>query len=112
MALCRELDIASQGDTLEGARVNLIEALILFFDTADFAEVGQRLHAEPYGRLPSRDASKRLRLDYGPAGAKFAVSFYRADAFSAVAAIPFQNSSISSSVLSLVSGTKNHVKMA
>jgi hypothetical protein len=29
VALCPELDVASQGDTLEGARVNLIEALTL-----------------------------------------------------------------------------------
>jgi predicted RNase H-like HicB family nuclease len=46
VALCPELDIASQGDTLEGARVNLIEALTLFFETADPSEVGQRLHSD------------------------------------------------------------------
>ena len=48
VALCPELDIASQGDTLEGARANLIEALTLFFETADASEVGQRLHSDVF----------------------------------------------------------------
>ncbi len=34
VALCPELDIASQGTTIEEARDNLIEALELFFQTA------------------------------------------------------------------------------
>jgi predicted RNase H-like HicB family nuclease len=34
VALCPELDIASQGTTIEEARDNLIEALELFFETA------------------------------------------------------------------------------
>ena len=34
MALCPELDIASQGDDVEEARRNLLEALELFFKTA------------------------------------------------------------------------------
>ncbi|MEX2189384.1 MAG: type II toxin-antitoxin system HicB family antitoxin, partial [Bacteroidota bacterium] len=34
VALCPELDIASQGDTVETARVNLKEAIELFFETA------------------------------------------------------------------------------
>ena len=34
VALCPELDIASQGDTIEAARSNLQEALELFFETA------------------------------------------------------------------------------
>ena len=33
-ALCPEIDIASQGDTVEQARDNLKEALELFFETA------------------------------------------------------------------------------
>lgn len=43
VSLCPELDIASQGDTVEEARKNLIEALELFFETADAFEVQQRL---------------------------------------------------------------------
>ena len=34
VSLCPELDIASQGDSIEEARVNLQEALELFFETA------------------------------------------------------------------------------
>ena len=33
VSLCPELDIASQGDTVELARANLKEALELFFET-------------------------------------------------------------------------------
>ena len=43
VSLCPELDIASQGDNLEEARQNLIEALELFFETADPSEVKNRL---------------------------------------------------------------------
>lgn len=47
-ALCPELDIASQGDSVEGARKNLIEAIELFFETASEAEVQERLHDEVF----------------------------------------------------------------
>ncbi len=43
VALCPELDIASQGNTIEAARDNLREALDLFFECASPAEVQQRL---------------------------------------------------------------------
>ncbi|MGC1307732.1 MAG: type II toxin-antitoxin system HicB family antitoxin [Phormidesmis sp.] len=46
VSLCPELDIASQGDTVEQARANLTEALELFFETADASEVLNRLHGE------------------------------------------------------------------
>jgi predicted RNase H-like HicB family nuclease len=42
VALCPEYDIASQGATIEEARANLIEALTLFFETADRDEVQRR----------------------------------------------------------------------
>jgi predicted RNase H-like HicB family nuclease len=48
VALCPELDIASQGDTVDEARRNLIEAVELFFETASPSETQQRLHAEVY----------------------------------------------------------------
>ena len=38
VAHCPELDIASQGRSVEEARGNLIEALQLFFETADPTE--------------------------------------------------------------------------
>ena len=45
VALCPELDIASQGDTVEEAQRNLAEALELFFAVADPGEVERRLAA-------------------------------------------------------------------
>ena len=44
VALCPELDIASQGDTVEDARSNLAEAIELFFEVADPSEIEQRMH--------------------------------------------------------------------
>lgn len=46
VSLCPELDIASQGATIEEARTNLQEALELFFETADPSEIKTRLHDE------------------------------------------------------------------
>ena len=48
VALCPELDIASQGDSIEQARENLREALELFFETASQEEVTSRLRGEIY----------------------------------------------------------------
>jgi predicted RNase H-like HicB family nuclease len=48
VSLCPELDIASQGDSVEQARDNLKEALELFFETASPEEVKQRLHGEVF----------------------------------------------------------------
>ena len=48
VALCPELDIASQGGSIEEARTNLIEALTLFFETADASEVARRSHNEVF----------------------------------------------------------------
>jgi predicted RNase H-like HicB family nuclease len=48
VALCPQLDIASQGASLEEARAKLIEALTLFFEVADESEVSQRLHNEVF----------------------------------------------------------------
>jgi predicted RNase H-like HicB family nuclease len=43
VSLCPELDIASQGDTIEAALANLKEALEGFLETADAEEVQARL---------------------------------------------------------------------
>ena len=48
VGLCPELDIASQGDTIEAARNNLQEAVELFFETADPSEVECRRHSEVF----------------------------------------------------------------
>jgi predicted RNase H-like HicB family nuclease len=47
-ALCPELDIASQGSSIEEARTNLAEALTLFFETADPSEVSRRFRSEVF----------------------------------------------------------------
>ena len=46
VSFCPDLDIASQGDSIEEARSNLIEALELFFETASKEEISSRLHDE------------------------------------------------------------------
>ena len=46
VSLCPELDIASQGASIEEAKANLLEALTLFFETADPSEVQRRYHGE------------------------------------------------------------------
>jgi predicted RNase H-like HicB family nuclease len=48
VGLCPELDIASQGDTIEAARSNLQEAVELFFETADPTEIERRRHSEVF----------------------------------------------------------------
>lgn len=48
VSLCPELDIASQGDSVEEAKANLTEAIELFLETADETEIQSRLHTEVF----------------------------------------------------------------
>jgi predicted RNase H-like HicB family nuclease len=48
VAFCPELDIASEGTSIEHARANLIEALTLFFETASPSEIVRRSHDEVF----------------------------------------------------------------
>jgi predicted RNase H-like HicB family nuclease len=48
VALCPELDVASQGDTIESARENLREAVELFFECASPDETQQRMGGEVF----------------------------------------------------------------
>ena len=48
VALCPELDVASQGDTVESARANLTEAIELLLETVDRSELDSRLHREVF----------------------------------------------------------------
>jgi predicted RNase H-like HicB family nuclease len=48
VSLCPELDIASQGDSIESARTNLQEAVELFFETAEPGEIERRQHSEVF----------------------------------------------------------------
>ena len=58
VSLCPELDIASQGETIEQARENLREALELFFECTSPEEVNTRLHdVYPVSRRVTADTS-------------------------------------------------------
>ena len=46
VALCPELDVASQGNTIEETTANLKEAVDLFLECDDPVEIQQRLHTE------------------------------------------------------------------
>lgn len=46
VALCPELDVASQGHTVENARAMLQEAVELFLECADEEEIQRRLKSE------------------------------------------------------------------
>ena len=48
VSLCPELDLASQGNTIEEARSNLAEAVELFLESASAEEIRERLHTEVY----------------------------------------------------------------
>ncbi len=45
-SLCPELDVASQGTTVEDATANLREAVELFLESASHAEIESRYHPE------------------------------------------------------------------
>lgn len=46
VSLCPELDIASQGNSVEEASSNLKEAIELFLESASPSEIKERLHSE------------------------------------------------------------------
>jgi predicted RNase H-like HicB family nuclease len=46
VALCPEIDVASQGATRDEARSNLHEAVDLFFEAADASEIADRISCE------------------------------------------------------------------
>lgn len=48
VALCPELDIASQGSSIEDARTNLVESLTLFFENASPSEIDRRFRSEVF----------------------------------------------------------------
>lgn len=48
VALCPELDVASQGATVEEATANLKEAVELFLECADPDEILRRMHSEVF----------------------------------------------------------------
>jgi len=61
VATCPELDVASQGKTIEEARSNLLEAVELFFEAASPSEIRRRLKAERY-IMPLMPLAPNLKL--------------------------------------------------
>lgn len=60
VATCPEVDVVSQGKTIEDARANLLEAVELFFEVASPAEVKRRLKTETYV-MPLMPAVRSLK---------------------------------------------------
>ena len=48
VSLCAELDVASQGDTVEEAKANLKEAIELLFKHASKEEIANRLKSDVF----------------------------------------------------------------
>lgn len=48
VSLCPELDVASQGDTVEEAKANLQEAIELLFEHASKEEISARLKTDVF----------------------------------------------------------------
>lgn len=48
ISLCPQIDIASQGNSIEEARKNLVEAIELFFEMASPNEILARVYSEIY----------------------------------------------------------------
>ena len=46
VSLCHEVDVASQGDSVEDALANLREAVELFLEEADTTEIERRIRGE------------------------------------------------------------------
>ncbi len=53
VSLCAELDVASQGDTVEEAKANLQEAIELLFEHASKEEIAARLKNLCFYNKPS-----------------------------------------------------------
>lgn len=48
VALCPEVDVASEGESIDSARENLREALQLFFEVAPQDEIDRRMLSEVF----------------------------------------------------------------
>ena len=65
VASCPELDVVSQGSTVEEARLNLVEAVEGFFEVASPSEIQRRWKTETYvtsimPTMPSKLAMKAV----------------------------------------------------
>lgn len=62
VALCLEVDVASQGATVDEARSNLKEALELFFETASREEIQKRLQDQDRFHFPYAESKLLAEL--------------------------------------------------
>jgi predicted RNase H-like HicB family nuclease len=64
VATCPEVDVVSQGNTVEQARLNLLEAVEGFLEAASPSEIRRRLKKQTYVMplLPTRPAAKTRQL--------------------------------------------------
>ena len=60
VATCPELDVVSQGDMIEQARMNLLEAVEGFYEIASPSEIKRRLKTETYV-MPIMPAAPSMR---------------------------------------------------
>ena len=61
VATCPEVDVVSQGNTVEEARRNLLEAVEGFFEVASPSEIRRRLKKETY-IMPIMPAAPTIKL--------------------------------------------------
>lgn len=61
VATCPEVDVVSQGKTIEDARSNLLEAVEGFFEVASPSEIRRRLKKETY-IMPLMPVVPKLRI--------------------------------------------------
>jgi len=64
VSTCQELDVVSQGRTVEEARLNLVEAVEGFLEAASSSEVRRRLKKETY-IMPIMPTLPRSRIKVG-----------------------------------------------
>ena len=65
VATCPEVDVVSQGKTVEEARRNLLEAVEGFFEAASPSEIRRRLKTETYVMpiMPTVEVGQSARLE-------------------------------------------------
>ena len=64
VATCPELDVVSQGNTVEEARLNLVEAVEGFFEVASPSEIQRRWKTETYitSIMPTMPSSQAMKV--------------------------------------------------
>jgi len=64
VATCPEVDVVSQGNTVEEARLNLLEAVEGFFEVASPSEIRRRLKKQTY-IMPIMPTAPTIKIRQG-----------------------------------------------